>query len=125
MKRGGSLAGIIQDKVAYENQEKQKVGTKSSEIEKVAASFDMSLGIPDIDPPIDWKDAKEEWNMFVRDYKEWTERKNMELERDNLVRAFQRFREEVSNVTSAEPGKRRFSFSFFLPGATEKEQKSD
>ena len=124
MKRGGSLAGIIQDKIAYENQE-QKIGTTDSEIERAAASFDMNLGIPDLDPPVDWKDAKEEWNMFVRDYKEWTEKKNMELERDNLVRAFQKFREEVSNVTSVESGRRRFSFSFFLPGATEKEQKND
>lgn len=99
-----SLGDILSDKQAFEKE-------NSSEI-------DISLGIPAADKT-HVGEAKQEWDEFCKDYNDWRNEKGLEIEEDNLLKAFQEFKRELSSSTtgsgSNSNGARRMSFSNFSP----------
>ncbi|CCE63740.1 hypothetical protein TPHA_0F02600 [Tetrapisispora phaffii CBS 4417] len=103
----GSLSDIIKDKTEYEEKEKS-----------------MEPGIPHIDlSEWEWVDVKEDWDLFVEEYKAWRDNNGLEVEEQNLKRAFTKFMEEVKDVSVPVPNKeRRLSFSAYLPKTTSKDE---
>lgn len=99
-----SLGDIIREKLEYE------------EANKDLLQKEMNLGIPSIHPT-DWEDAKGEWAAFVKEYTEWRERNGLEVEEDNLMKAFQDFKRELKENTV---GERKMSFSGYSPVPIEK-----
>lgn len=99
-----SLGDILSDKQAFEKD-------NSSEL-------DISQGIPAADKT-HVSEAKKEWEEFCKDYNEWRGQKGLEIEEDNLMKAFQEFKKVLASSASAPNGAnnggRRMSFSAYSP----------
>lgn len=59
----------------------------------------MNLGIPILDSE-DIERAKSDWEMFQKEYIEWREHKGLEIEEENLKKAFQQFKNGMSDGTA-------------------------
>ncbi|EDO15553.1 hypothetical protein Kpol_1042p12 [Vanderwaltozyma polyspora DSM 70294] len=98
----GSLAEILKQKAEFEEEEQ-------------ARSEDINLGVAEIDLS-EWSNVKDEWGEFVKDYSEWRDNNGLEVEEENLKRAFGKFVDEFSEVSKKGiPRERKMSFSAFSP----------
>lgn len=107
----GLLSEIIKDKIEYE---KQTANNSEEELDPLELQ-EMNLGIPNLDDA-DWVEAKEDFNKFIDEYNEWKDKKGLEIEEENLSKAFQNFRKELAETAnSASNTTRRMSFSKYSP----------
>ncbi|KAL3232385.1 Lysophospholipid acyltransferase [Nakaseomyces bracarensis] len=106
VEKSGSLGDILKDKLSYE-QSRQK-----------SEEPDIALGIPtiDVEKP-QWSTAKNEWDQFYKEYVEWRDQKGLEIEEENLAKAFSKFKEEIMGSKSEPSQKgnrvRKMSFSAY------------
>lgn len=97
-----NLGGILKAKIEHEKG-------------KTAEEEEMNLGIPPIELE-KWDNAKEDWEDFCKDYKEWRNKNGLEIEEENLSKAFERFKQEFSNAASGSGERvRKMSFSGYSP----------
>lgn len=95
----GTLGSIINEKHAFEKDE--------SELELENA---VDLGIPSVDFDKEKLDeARAELKEFMLQYEEWRNEKGLEVEEENLRRAYENFTKEF------QPQQRRMSFSSYSP----------
>lgn len=100
--KSDTLGDILDAKLQYE------AATQSNEL-------DIISGIPDLDS-YEWNKAKDDWNDFMQEYNDWREHKGLEIEKDNLAKAFQEFRHEVADASQGSAEKlRKRSFSNYSP----------
>lgn len=96
---GGTLASIIKEKHDFEKEE-----------EFLVLENDMDLGIPSVNFDLDKIDeARKDFKEFMDQYDSWRKEKGLEVEEQNLRRAYQKFSEEFY------PTQRRMSFSDYSP----------
>ncbi|CAI4800284.1 CFF_collapsed_G0052220.mRNA.1.CDS.1 [Saccharomyces cerevisiae] len=104
-----NLGGILKAKIEHEKG-------------KTAEEEEMNLGIPPIELE-KWDNAKEDWEDFCKDYKEWRNKNGLEIEEENLSKAFERFKEEFSNAASGSGERvRKMSFSGYSPKPISKKE---
>lgn len=110
----GTLGDILKEKHAYE-ETRQKSEEPS-----------ITLGIPTIDiQDGQWSNAKHEWEEFQKDYFEWREQKGLEIEEENLTKAFQKFKEELVGAKDDSGQRlRRMSFSDYSTDALVQEKEN-
>ncbi|SCU84159.1 LAMI_0C06480g1_1 [Lachancea mirantina] len=89
----GPLADILKEKEQFEEEEIMR---------------GMQLGIPEADFSLE--EVRNEVNLFLMSYDQWRAEKGLEIEEENLQRAFQNFREELRSDSP-----RRASFSSYSP----------
>lgn len=113
----GSLSDIIKDKIEFEKQN----NVEENELDPLERK-EMNLGIPNIDDT-DWNEAKEDINKFFDEYNEWKEKKGLEIEEENLSKAFQNFKQEMSDAANnASDSTRKMSFSSYSPKPISKKE---
>ncbi|CAR28116.1 ZYRO0D14212p [Zygosaccharomyces rouxii] len=105
-KKSSSLGDILADKQAFEKE-------NSSEM-------DISMGIPPVDKTY-VGNAKKEWAEFLQDYNDWRNEKGLEIEEQNLLKAFQDFKEEITMPNNA----KKMSFENYSPKTTLSGDKKD
>lgn len=89
---------------------------------KTAEEDEMNLGIPPIELE-KWDNAKKDWEDFRNDYKEWRNKNGLEIEEENLSKAFERFKQEFSNAASGSGERvRKMSFSGYSPKPISKKE---
>lgn len=106
----GSLSSIIAQKQAFEKAEAE-----------AEAEFElaMDLGIPSVDLDKDHLDeARKELKEFRRQYEEWRNEKGLEIEEENLRRAYDKFTQQFSSAKN----QKRMSFSDYSPTPIEKKK---
>lgn len=104
-----NLGGILKAKIEHEKG-------------KTAEEEEMNLGIPPIELE-KWDNAKEDWEDFCKDYKEWRNENGLEIEEENLSKAFERFKQEFSNAASGSGERvRKMSFSGYSPKPISKKE---
>ncbi|CAI7464308.1 CFC_collapsed_G0050900.mRNA.1.CDS.1 [Saccharomyces cerevisiae] len=104
-----NLGGILKAKIEHEKG-------------KTAEEEEMNLGIPPIELE-KWDNAKEDWEDFCKDYKEWRNKNGLEIEEENLSKAFERFKQEFSNAASGSGERvRKMSFSGYSPKPISKKE---
>ena len=104
-----NLGGILKAKIEHEKG-------------KTAEEEEMNLGIPPIELE-KWDNAKEDWEDFCKDYKEWRNKNGLEIEEENVFKAFERFKQEFSNAASGSGERvRKMSFSGYSPKPISKKE---
>ncbi|CCD27459.1 lysophospholipid acyltransferase NDAI_0K02680 [Naumovozyma dairenensis CBS 421] len=106
-----SLGDILKDKIKYEQE--NEAATKADEM-------NMTQGIPSLEPE-EWENPKKEWLIFIQDYNEWRDTNGLEVEEENLSKAFQNFKQELKENAS-ELGRRKMSFSGYSPKPISKKE---
>lgn len=105
-KKSSTLGDILADKQAFERE-------NSSELE-------IAMGIPPVDKT-HVGNARKEWDEFLQDYNEWRNEKGLEIEEQNLLKAFQDFKNEFTMPENA----KKMSFDNYSPKAPTNENKND
>ncbi|SSD60441.1 related to Lysophospholipid acyltransferase [Saccharomycodes ludwigii] len=72
----------------------------------------INLGLPDLDET-SVAEVKKDFNEFKKEYNEWREKKGLEIEEDNLQKAFEKFRDEIKGHN--DKTEKRMSFSEYSP----------
>lgn len=99
------LGDILKEKLKYEEEEEEKQRKQAK-----AENDEMNLGIPAINFD-EIENAKKEWDDFTKSYNEWRQERGLEIEEENLMKAFEDFKREIQSDNL----KRRTSFSEYLP----------
>ena len=99
------LGDILKEKLEYEEEEEEKQRKQAK-----AENDEMNLGIPAINFD-EIENAKKEWDDFTKSYNEWRQERGLEIEEENLMKAFEDFKREIQSDNL----KRRTSFSEYLP----------
>ncbi|SCW00624.1 LAFE_0C08328g1_1 [Lachancea fermentati] len=100
----GSLSDILKAKQDYEQEE---------------AAKGMHLGIPEADfDKATLDEAMRDFGNFRKAYEEWRADKGLEIEEENLQKAYENFRNELASGVSS----RRASFSEYSPKPIKKNQ---
>ncbi|KAM3161106.1 Acyltransferase for lyso-phosphatidylethanolamine [Lachancea thermotolerans] len=101
LEEAGPLGDIVKAKNLYEQEE---------------SSSNMHLGIPDADfDRFNLDEAKKEFKEFLESYEKWRSEKGLEIEEQNLQKAFENFKEEMGSGKT-----RRTSFSSYSPKPIQK-----
>lgn len=120
----GSLGDIIKDKMEYEKQTETQTSAQYSSEDELdpLERQEMNLGIPNIDDA-NWDDVKDDFKKFIGEYNDWKEKKGLEIEEENLSKAFKSFRQEIADTANnAAASGRKMSFSKYSPKPVSKKE---
>ncbi|CCH58751.1 hypothetical protein TBLA_0A09670 [Henningerozyma blattae CBS 6284] len=110
----GALGDILKAKLEYESNSSSATTNNFSSSSSTANHIkkDMNLGIPPFDMS-EWGNPKEEWEEFRQDYIDWKTKNGLEVEEQNLKKAFDSFMLELKE--NAKPlNQRKMSFSGYV-----------